>query len=189
MEVAGQSLCKRKYSGVNIGMKKLEHTSMEAYLDIETTGLHPDYCQITVVGIYLTDGCQDRCIQIVGEKICGDAILESLEGVRDIYTYNGRRFDLPFIYSRHGVDLESAFNHCDLMHHCWRKNLYGGLKAVERNLGIPRRLKEIDGLQAVRLWWRYVNDYDRTALQTLLDYNREDIVNLKTLRDILIPRK
>jgi uncharacterized protein YprB with RNaseH-like and TPR domain len=162
---------------------------MEAFLDIETTGLQPDYCEITVVGIYLTDGVTERCVQIVGEKICGDAILESLDGVQNLYTYNGHRFDLPFIHSRHGVNLESSYKHCDLMHHCWRKNLYGGLKAVERSLGIERRLTEVNGLEAIRLWWRYVNDYDRTALQTLLEYNKEDIVNLKILRDMLIPGK
>ena len=92
----------------------------EAFLDIETTGLHPHYCDVTVVGIFLTDGCEERCVQIVGEKIYGDAILESLEGVQNLYTYNGHRFDLPFIRSRYGIDLESGFNHCDLMYYCWR---------------------------------------------------------------------
>jgi uncharacterized protein len=162
---------------------------VEAFLDIETTGFHTVYNEITVVGIYITDGIEERCIQLVGEKICSDAILEALEGVQNIYTYNGHRFDLPFIQSRHGVNLESGFKHCDLMHHCWRNNLYGGLKAVERSLGIQRRLKEVNGYEAVRLWWRYINDYDRSALQTLLEYNKEDIVNLKVIRDILIPEK
>jgi len=57
---------------------------------------------------------------------------------------------------------------------------------VERQLGIPRRLTEVDGYQAVRLWWRYVNDYDEDALSTLLEYNREDVVNLKTLKEKLL---
>lgn len=170
-------------------MKKITQPPMEAFLDIETTGLNPEYDEITVVGIYLTDGTAERCVQLVGSKICADAILEPLEGIRNIYTYNGHRFDLPFIHIRHGINLESGFNHCDLMHHCWRNNLYGGLKAVERNLGIERRLKEVNGYEAIKLWWRYVNDYDRMALQTLLDYNKEDIVNLKRLKDILILRK
>ncbi len=38
---------------------------------------------------------------------------------------------------------------------------------------------------AVRLWWRYVNDYDQAALRILLEYNKEDVLNLKTLRDKL----
>jgi hypothetical protein len=38
---------------------------------------------------------------------------------------------------------------------------------------------------AVRLWWNYVNDKDEGALKTLLEYNREDVVNLKVLREKL----
>ena len=29
---------------------------LEAYLDIETTGLSPGYCEITVIGIHICDG-------------------------------------------------------------------------------------------------------------------------------------
>ena len=162
-------------------------TAWEAYLDIETTGLHPGYCQVTVVGIYMTNGTGERLVQIVGEKVNGDSILEALRGATTLYTYNGERFDLPFIFHRHRVNLAVYFPHCDLMFHCWRNNLYGGLKAVERCLGIERRLKEVNGYEAVRLWWRYINDYDETALQKLLDYNKEDVINLKILKDRLLP--
>ena len=77
----------------------------EAYLDIETTGLSPEYCQITVIGIYITNGSEERVVQLVGEKISAEAIEEALEGVSELYTYNGRRFDLPFIFARYGVDV------------------------------------------------------------------------------------
>jgi len=43
------------------------------------------------------------------------------------------------------------------MYDCWSKNLYGGLKAVERQLGIERHLKDVNGYEAVRLWWKYVD--------------------------------
>ncbi len=155
----------------------------EAYLDIETTGLSAEYCQITVVGIYLTNGCKDSLVQLVGDKVNGDSILEAIQGVSKLYTYNGRRFDLPFIYVRHGVNLETICAHTDLMYNCWRNNLYGGLKKVEQILGIERKLKDVDGLAAVRLWWSYVNDYDQEALKTLLEYNKEDVLNLKILKE------
>jgi uncharacterized protein YprB with RNaseH-like and TPR domain len=158
---------------------------IEAYLDIETTGLSPQLSEITVVGIYITGGEENRFIQFVGKDINGDSIMESMKGVKRLYTYNGHRFDLPFIYIRHGVSLEQHFEHHDLMNKCWERNLYGGLKVVERCLGIERRIKEVNGLEAVRLWWQYVNNYDESALKTLLEYNKEDVVNLKTLRDIL----
>ena len=158
----------------------------EAYLDIETTGLSPDSCSITVIGIYLTGKGKGKVVQLVGDDINADSLLEVLDGVKILHTYNGSRFDLPFIDAHHKVNLAKEFEHIDLMYHCWHKNLYGGLKAVERQLGINRKLKDMDGYEAVRLWWRYVNDYDEAALKKLLAYNKEDVVNLKTLKEKLV---
>jgi uncharacterized protein YprB with RNaseH-like and TPR domain len=112
--------------------------------------------------------------------------MEALDGVDIIYTYNGSRFDLPFIRSKLGIDLAVLFPHRDLMYDCWRNNLRGGLKAVERQLGIDRELVGVDGYEAVKLWWRYVESFDLDALNTLLAYNKEDVVNLKVLKERLL---
>ena len=157
----------------------------EAYLDIETTGLSRDCHAITVIGIYRVDSGACTLLQLVGDDVTRDNLLEALEGVETIFTYNGRRFDLPFILTYLGVDLAEKCNHHDVMYDCWRNGLYGGLKGVERQLGIARRLQGIDGADAVRLWWRYRNYEDHEALTTLLEYNSEDLVNLRTLRQIL----
>ena len=160
--------------------------STEAYLDIETTGLTPSGCDITVIGIHTCRNGRSRFIQLVGKDITRQSILEALEGVSILYTYNGSRFDLPFIHYRLGVNLAKTFTHVDLMYHCWRKNLYGGLKSVERQLGIKRRLAGIDGYEAVKLWFRYMDSFDLNALNTLLEYNKEDVFNLRSLKDRLI---
>jgi uncharacterized protein len=157
----------------------------EAYLDIETTGLTPTGCDITVVGIYLCRGEETEFVQLVGRDICADGVLEALDGIDVIYTYNGSRFDLPFIRTRLGVDLERIFAHRDLMFDCWKNRLFGGLKSVERQLGIKRRLADMNGYEAVRLWWRYVESFDTDALNTLLEYNREDVINMKYLKDLV----
>ena len=162
------------------------HSSVEAYLDIETTGLARSSDAITVIGIYLVNGGDDRMIQMVGEEVTKDNLLEALTGVDTIHTYNGSRFDLPFIHAYLGANLKEHYSHRDLMYDCWRRNLYGGLKAVEWQLSIPRQLKGIGGLEAVMLWWRYQNGGDQNALATLLQYNKEDVVNLKVLREKLI---
>lgn len=158
---------------------------IEAYLDIETTGLSADYHEITVVGIYLVEGSNTRLVQLVGEDITEESVLGVLDGVSTIFTYNGKRFDLPFIRARLGLNLETGFSHHDLMYDCWRNNLYGGFKAVEQQLGIPRQLTGIGGFEAVMLWWRYINEGDRTALHLLMEYNREDVMNLMVLRQSL----
>ena len=159
---------------------------VEAYIDIETTGLTYDASEITVVGIYLCREDGTDFVQLVGRDITADAILEALEGVDVIYTYNGARFDLPFIRSQLGLDLTSLFHHRDLMYDCWNKNLHGGLKGVEKQLGVGRNLPDMNGLEAVKLWWKYVDSFDLEALNKLCEYNKEDVVNLKTIRDILI---
>ena len=160
----------------------------DAYLDIETTGLSCLYADITVIGIYLVSGSDSRLVQLVGKEVTSDNLLESLEGVNKIYTYNGSRFDLPFIHGSLGTDLTTLFSHHDLMYDCWRCSLKGGFKAVEQQLSIPRQLKGITGWDAVMLWWRYQNHGDQKALATLLKYNEEDVVNLRTLRERLAVR-
>ena len=132
---------------------------LEAFLDIETTGLSPEYNEITVVGINLCQGVDSHFNQFIGGEITADNILEALNGVNTLYTYNGSRFDLPFIQSRLGIDLATLFLHCDLMHTCWGNSLVGGLKCVEQQLGIPRRLTGISGYQAIWLWWKYVSAF------------------------------
>ncbi len=160
-------------------------SSTDAYLDIETTGLSPSGDAITVIGIHLVNGSESSLVQLVGEDVTEDGLLQALEDVGTIFTYNGSRFDLPFINACLAVDLTETHQHHDLMYDCWDNGLYGGFKAVEAQLGIPRQLKGVNGYEAVRLWWRYQNDYDSDALALLLVYNREDVVNLEVLRDRL----
>ncbi len=161
----------------------------DAYLDIETTGLSWLDSEITVIGLYLVNGRESKMVQLVGNEITRDSLIEVLGGVQNIFTYNGSRFDFPFINALLGIDLESLFNHHDLMYDCWRCNLYGGFKAVEQQLGIPRQLKGISGWDAVLLWQRYKDCGDRSALNLLLQYNKEDVMNLKVLRERLAPNE
>ena len=156
-----------------------------AYIDIETTGLSRRFADLTVVGIALERNGSCRVIQLLEADLSDEKLLAVLHGVDELYSYNGSRFDLPFIRAKLGVDLNKCFKHTDLMYDCWRNKLKGGLKAVERMLGINRSLKDVNGYEAVKLWYEYVNNHNRQALTTLLEYNCEDIVNLQVLRQKL----
>ncbi|MBN2128245.1 MAG: ribonuclease H-like domain-containing protein [Sedimentisphaerales bacterium] len=152
------------------------------YLDIETTGLSRQYAELTVVGIATVTGTSLQVAQLYGGQIAAAAVARLLEPVDEVYTYNGSRFDLPFIRHKLGLDVKGQVAHTDLMYDCWRRKLKGGLKAVEKRLGICRKLPEVNGYMAVQLWWQYVNNNNPAALRMLLTYNQEDIVNLHTLR-------
>lgn len=152
---------------------------MKAYLDIETSFDGA----ITVVGLYAADR---GLIQLVGTKISDVTVWQALEGVDTVCTYNGSRFDLPVIRRRLGLDLCATLQSHDLMYTCWRHRLFGGLKRVEEQLGIPRRSKGVDGIEAMRLWSRYEDGGDDEALQVLLTYNGEDVMNLPVLEARLV---
>jgi uncharacterized protein len=102
------------------------HLKCYAYLDIETTGLSWDRCDLTVVGVARVRGGDVQVGQLVGERIDAEGVLSLLEGADEVYTYNGSRFDLPFIRRRLDLDLKRCLRHTDLMYDCWRQNLKGG---------------------------------------------------------------
>lgn len=145
----------------------------KAYLDIETAYSG----EITVVGLFRPPS---DLIQITHPGIDSGALLGALDGVDEILTFWGHRFDLPMINRWLGLNLRETFRSTDLADHCHRHGLYGGLKVVERILGIERRTAGLDGADAMRLWeeWRRG---DRRSLKKLLLYNEDDVVNLYLL--------
>ncbi len=156
-----------------------------AYLDIETTGLSPTRGEITVIGIYLEDNVHQELIQLLENDISSAILFKIIENVEILYTYNGSRFDLPYIKARLGIDLTEYCHHIDLMYECWRRNLYGGLKGVEKQLNIKRNLTGVDGRMAVKLWYDYKFYGNKQNLDTLLEYNKEDVLNLRLVKEKL----
>lgn len=145
----------------------------KAYLDIETSFVG----EITILGIFRPP---DDLIQIIRPEVSRRALLGALDGADEIVTYWGHRFDLPVISKRLRVNLRRGFQSKDLADHCHRHGLYGGLKAVEKVLGICRDTDGLTGLDAMRLWEEWLAG-NEAALRTLLKYNREDVVNLYLL--------
>jgi len=151
---------------------------MDAYLDIETSWDGA----VKVVGVYVP-GRGTR--QLVDGEITDVAVARLVQGALRLYTFNGDRFDLPMIERHLRLDLRQIVPSHDLLAACRRAGLRGGLKAVERHLGIGRSFPEVDGRVAISLWRRYETLGDRDALTLLLAYNREDVENLEILRDRL----
>jgi uncharacterized protein YprB with RNaseH-like and TPR domain len=151
---------------------------MRAYLDIETTFDN----QISVVGIHIPGR---EMVHLTGGQVTDLVIAQALEGVKTVVTFNGASFDLPFIRRVTGLDIRDLAKHRDLLRDCRKRGLKGGLKRVEALLGISRESGIVDGRMAPRLWQRWEKDGDEEALTLLLEYNREDCVNLEVLESIL----
>ncbi len=151
---------------------------MKAYLDIETTFDN----NISIVGIHIPGR---NMMQLTGAQVTDIQIARALEEVSTVVTFNGASFDLPFIRRITGFDVRDLAEHRDLLHVCRRRGLKGGLKRVEVLLGIGRDSGIVDGRMAPRLWQRWETEGDEEALRVLLEYNREDCVNLEILESIL----
>jgi uncharacterized protein YprB with RNaseH-like and TPR domain len=144
------------------------------FLDIETDGAGDT---VTVVGV--SDG---RRVQsyVAGRDL--DRFGESLAGARLLVTFNGKAFDAP-ILRRAFPHVPLPPSHLDLMHVMRSLGLRGGLKSLERQVGLHRGdLDGIGGAHAVALWRRHVAG-DPRALEALVQYNVEDVRNLRYLMD------
>ena len=96
-----------KYSIFDISISEMKY---RAYIDIETTGLSRRYADLTVIGIALEKDEQYRVVQLLEADLSDERLLAVLDGVDELYSYNGSRFDLPFIRAKLGVDLRTCFN-------------------------------------------------------------------------------
>ena len=108
-----------------------------------------------------------------------------LPAAERIFTYNGNGFDLKVIRQQLGVNLMDYYKSHDLMYDCWSKGLKGGLKAVERRLGISRVREPLSNYEIQRCWTRWKHRQDAAALRRLLAYNEDDVMNLVALREKL----
>ena len=147
------------------------------FFDIETTGLDAGRHDVTTVSVH-RDG--ETTTLVRGDDLNAAALREAFADASLLVTFNGKRFDVPFL--EESFDLSVDAPHIDLLYPCRRLDLTGGLKAVERAVGIERDRPDISGRDAVGLWRRYERG-DADALETLVSYNRDDAVNLRALMD------
>ncbi len=154
-----------------------------AYVDIETDGGRSGN-SITTIGLF------------DGQKFDVYVKDQNLENFRDrisefgmIVTFFGLGFDVPMILKRF-PRLPMDLIHLDLCPTLREVGIKGGLKKIEKELGINRG-EETDGLNgrdAITLWRRFERFGDQKALDTLIAYNRDDVVNLETLAQIAYDR-
>jgi hypothetical protein len=151
------------------------------FLDIETSEYRTD---VTVVGV--SDG-EFYTALVKGKNLSVRSLHQALAGASCIITFNGSCFDLPVLARAFPGGVPDT-PHIDLRFVCAHAGLAGGLKRIERQLGIRRAdaLRDVDGADAILLWHQHRLG-DETALSQLIDYNAADVLNLAPLADKVIP--
>lgn len=155
------------------------------FLDIETSGMDK-FDDITVVG--LCDSLNTKTM-IKGINLDFNNLKKELEKYKLIVTFNGSTFDIPFIRKRY-PDLLPNVPNFDLRVACQRVGLKGGLKEIEKELGIKRNeiIEKMYGGDALLLWKMFRASGDDYYLNLLIEYNEEDVFNLKKIADYVYDR-
>lgn len=158
-----------------------EFRDLTAFLDIETTSLTPQEGIVTVVGVH--GGGATRAFIAYDDL---EELPAYLQKFRLIVTFNGQLFDLPFLEARFPY-IRFPAAHIDLRFLLRRLGITGGLKRIEKELGLGDRagVEGIEGVDAVRLWEEARRGVPG-SLDKLVEYNRADAVNLEPLLDFAV---
>jgi uncharacterized protein len=150
------------------------------FLDIEVSSVSQGY--ITCISLY--DGINVMTF-VKDHNLDFDIVKSILAKYQMIITFNGNIFDLPFL-NKYYPNIIPEIPCWDLRHSCSTLGLNGGLKEVERELGIQRDNKIVEKLHGgdpLKLWKMYLASRDKYYLDILVEYNQEDTINLKFLAD------
>lgn len=151
------------------------------YFDIETTGLSSYDNYTTVISAYRNGELKTF---VYGENL--DDFLDLVDNSTLLVTFNGNCFDIPF--------LENSFNipqincpYIDLRWICYHQGYSGGLKSIERQLGVPRPkgIAEIDGFEAVRLFHKWQKG-DLNSRKKLIKYCQVDSLTVFLISELIL---
>ena len=105
-----------------------------------------------------------------------------------VVTFNGSGFDLRFLKLMF-PNIVLPPIHIDLRWALRKLGMKGGLKSIEAELGLRRasEVEDLTGYDATVLWAKYLRG-DKHALQSLIQYNTEDVVHLKAIMEVAYDR-
>ena len=171
------------------------------FFDIETTGLSPDRSKLILAGLAYYEGDTLVAKQIFADDPSEEpevitAVLNELKNFDMVVTYNGKRFDMPFLLKRahrnkihmnealpYNLDLYPAVRSFSPL-----RAMLPDLKqkTVESFIGLwETRTDEISGAESVELYYYYAGTKDEKIRDVILLHNRDDITQLSKLLKVL----
>ena len=169
------------------------------FFDIETTGLSPNNSFVYLISFAYFENNELILIQLFAEDMSQERDIlnsfdKSLRNFTILGQFNGERFDIPYLKARYAYHESashlSSIESLDIYLHTKQfKKLFSSsnckLKTFEKLLNLPREDK-IDGGEAIRYYYQYVSNKDPYALHLCLLHNKEDVLNLPALSELII---
>ena len=124
-----------------------------------------------------------------GRNLSYENLKKAFAGCKMLVTYNGIIFDVPKIRQEFPGIISEGIPIIDLYRFARKLGMNTNLKVLENTLGIER-LEDYQKKRniAVRLWKRFAQYNDARALSMLLEYNRQDTINLYPIAEELVAR-
>ncbi len=160
-----------------------EYFTQATFFDIETTGLSSYDSFTTVIVAYYKNKLYTFSY---GENI--DDFLNLVDNSELLVAFNGNSFDIPF--------LEQSFNipdigcpYIDLRWICYYCGYTGGLKLIERQLGIkrPEEIGDVEGYEAVQLFYDW-QDGNKKSRSKLIKYCQADVLSTYLVAGYLVDK-
>lgn len=190
LEASETALVNRDYARLTKTLHNADHWRILAdffedatFLDIETSGdeLRPE---ITLVIVR-----HQKKLHVFTADHNLDEFLHLLDDIKLFVTFNGATFDVPQLENHFHIPLRDI-GHIDLRWVCYHAQLRGGLKEIERAIGLqrPPDLIGMDGAEAAWLWQRWKLTGNTKLLQRLTRYCSADVIGLDHLSRWLIAK-
>lgn len=163
-----------------------KHKRNAVALDIETAEYDGP---ISVVSLFRKKSVWNKeLIQFTqGDDLTVRSLRKELQSASLIITFNGLNYDLPKLDEQYPNAVPKETPVLDLFLFARSIGFKGGLKPMEKVMGIKRSKQSEEAIGAThRLWKRYVDKQDEKALAQLLEYADDDVRNLFELADVLI---
>lgn len=176
-----------------IKVNEIEENDM--VIDIETTGFSPDYCTISSISYLFYSGNKFIIKQLFSEDgrdlALLNTFLQDLNPNHRIISFNGERFDIPFINKRlksNNIDKTVENKSLDLYAYLKENKDFSpypaiGQKKLEILYGIERK-SDLDGKKAVQMYKSYLISKKQEIKEDLLYYNYLDVYYLSKLISI-----
>jgi len=140
---------------------------------------------ISIIGVYKPkEGEIEYAAFVRGKNLTIENLKQVFKDCKLLITFNGINYDVPEIKKQFPGAIPDNIPVVDLYLLARRLNLNAGLKTLEQSFKIFRK-EEVDnkGKLATKMWKKFEQTGDKRFLNTLIEYNRQDTINLYPLAE------